>query len=322
MAISSKPNITLLWADEGSYEAPTDEKILQGWVAEIPPYESQNWWQHRVDEALKHIFQAGIAVWDANTLYSANRSVVQSSDGVLWRALIDNTGQNPLTTSGVWTKLIQDTKYVPVGMVAEFASPVAPAGYLVCDGSPKSRTAYAELFATIGVTWGVGDGSTTFNLPDFRGVFRRGWDNGRGLDPARTFASSQTSQNLAHNHSGTTNNGGVHGHTGSTSGSGNHTHTGSTSAAGNHTHTVPAMNGPTLPVSPGFPNFVSQPSGVNVSSVAGNHTHSLAIDIAGGHVHDVSINAGGDHNHIFSTTSVGASESRPVNVTTLVCIKF
>lgn len=322
MAISNKPNITVLWADEGSYEAPTDAKILQGWVAEIPPYESQNWWQHRVDEALRHIFQAGIPVWDAATLYTANRSTVQSSDGVLWRALIDNTGQNPLTTSGAWTRLIQDAKYVPTGAIIEFGATTPPAGYLVCDGSPKSRSAYADLFSVIGTTWGVGDGSTTFNVPDLRGVFRRGWDNGRGLDPGRPFATLQAGQNAAHQHSGTTNNGGTHGHTGGTSGAGNHNHTGSTSVAGDHQHTVPAMNGPILPIAPGFPNFVSQPGGTNVSSVAGNHTHSLAVDYAGGHVHDVSINAGGDHNHVFSTSTVGGNEARPTNTTTLVCIKF
>jgi microcystin-dependent protein len=322
MTISTKPNITLLWADDGSYEAPDDAKILQGWVAEIPPYESQNWWQHRADEALQHIFQAGIPVWDANTLYTSSRSVVQSSDGVLWRAIIDNTGQNPLSTSGVWRPLIEDTRYVPAGMIAEFATPTPPSGYLVCDGAPRSRTAYADLFAAIGTTWGVGDGSTTFNVPDFRGVFRRGWDNGRNIDTGRAFASQQQSQNLTHSHSGTTNDGGTHVHTGGTSGAGNHVHTGSTSVSGDHQHTVPAMNGPALSVSPGFPNFVSQPSGVNSTSVAGNHTHSLAIDANGGHVHDVSINANGNHTHIFATSTSGGVEARPINIAVLVCIKF
>lgn len=321
MAISTKPNITVLWADQGSYEAPTDAKILQGWVAEIPPYESQNWWQHRADEAFRHIYQAGIPVWDANTLYTANRSIVQSSDGVLWRALVDNTGQNPLTT-GAWTRLIQEGRYVPPGAIIEFPMVNAvPAGYLHCDGTPKSRAAYPELFAYLGTTYGVGDGSTTFNLPDYRGVFRRGWDSGRGLDPNRTLVV-QTSQNLQHNHAGETNAGGSHVHSGSTSGAGNHVHSGSTSAAGEHTHTVPAMNGPVLSVSPGFPNFVSQPGGLNATSSAGNHVHSLSIDAAGGHVHDLTINTGGNHTHIFATSSSGGSEARPINMPVLVCIKF
>jgi microcystin-dependent protein len=55
----------------------------------------------------------------------------------------------------------------------------------VCDGSAVSRTTYANLFSVIGTTWGVGDGSTTFNIPDLRGVKLRGKDGGKGLDPDR-----------------------------------------------------------------------------------------------------------------------------------------
>lgn len=54
------------------------------------------------------------------------------------------------------------------GMVFDFAGTAAPSGYLVCDGSAVSRATYAALFTAIGTTWGAGDGSTTFNLPDLR----------------------------------------------------------------------------------------------------------------------------------------------------------
>lgn len=57
---------------------------------------------------------------------------------------------------------------VPIGTIIDFAAAGAPTGYLACDGSAVSRTTYALLFAVIGTTWGVGDGSTTFNLPDLR----------------------------------------------------------------------------------------------------------------------------------------------------------
>jgi microcystin-dependent protein len=60
------------------------------------------------------------------------------------------------------------------GMVVDFAGSTAPEGWLECDGSAVSRTTYADLFAAIGVIHGSGDGSTTFNLPDARGIFRRG----------------------------------------------------------------------------------------------------------------------------------------------------
>jgi phage-related tail fiber protein len=64
-----------------------------------------------------------------------------------------------------------------------------------------SRTTYAGLFAAIGTVFGVGDGSTTFNLPDMRGEFARGWDNSRGIDPARAFGSAQGQAIEAHVHS-------------------------------------------------------------------------------------------------------------------------
>ena len=60
------------------------------------------------------------------------------------------------------------------GMVASFAGTTAPEGWLVCDGSVVSRTDYADLFAQIGSTYGDGDGSTTFNLPDLSDCFVQG----------------------------------------------------------------------------------------------------------------------------------------------------
>jgi len=62
-----------------------------------------------------------------------------------------------------------------VGMIAPFAMTSVPTGWLVCDGSAVSRTVtYSALFAAISTTWGTGDGSTTFNVPDLEGAFLRG----------------------------------------------------------------------------------------------------------------------------------------------------
>lgn len=69
-----------------------------------------------------------------------------------------------------------------IGMVGAFAA--APGGgWLVCDGSAVSRTTYAALFGIISDDYGNGDGSTTFNVPDYRGEFLRGVDAGAGNDP-------------------------------------------------------------------------------------------------------------------------------------------
>ncbi|MEM7179573.1 MAG: phage tail protein [Spirochaetota bacterium] len=57
---------------------------------------------------------------------------------------------------------------VPVGTILPYSASSAPTGFLLCDGTTVSRTTYADLFNVIGTTWGSGDGSTTFNLPDGR----------------------------------------------------------------------------------------------------------------------------------------------------------
>ena len=80
---------------------------------------------------------------------------------------------------------------VPAGSVHYFAMQTAPDGYLVANGAQVSRTVYARLFSAIGTTFGDGDGGSTFQLPDLRGEFLRGWDVGRNLDPERGFGTAQ-----------------------------------------------------------------------------------------------------------------------------------
>ncbi len=77
------------------------------------------------------------------------------------------------------------------GEICYFARNTAPTGFLKANGAAVSRTTYAALFAAIGTTFGVGDGSTTFNIPDLRGEFLRGWDDSRGVDSGRVFGSAQ-----------------------------------------------------------------------------------------------------------------------------------
>jgi microcystin-dependent protein len=80
---------------------------------------------------------------------------------------------------------------LPAGEVCYFAMGTAPTGFLKANGAAVSRTTYSDLFAAIGTTFGVGDGSTTFALPDLRGEFLRGWDDARGVDSGRVFGSAQ-----------------------------------------------------------------------------------------------------------------------------------
>ena len=89
---------------------------------------------------------------------------------------------------------------VPSGAVFCIAVASVPSGYLECNGQSVSRTTFAALFAVIGTQYGSSSGST-FKVPDLRGEFIRGFDNGRGVDSGRSVASSQSDQNKQHNHS-------------------------------------------------------------------------------------------------------------------------
>lgn len=91
-----------------------------------------------------------------------------------------------LATNAVSTTKIQDSaitepklapevvsQLVPTGAILDWTTGTAPTGWLLCDGAEYSRTTYADLFAAIGVTFGSGNGTTTFNVPDVRGMVRR-----------------------------------------------------------------------------------------------------------------------------------------------------
>ena len=90
--------------------------------------------------------------------------------------------------------VISSGSILQAGDIAYFAMNTPPTGWLKSNGAEVSRTLYAELFAAIGTTYGEGDGSTTFNLPDLRGEFPRGWDDGRGVDSGRGFGTAQLDQ--------------------------------------------------------------------------------------------------------------------------------
>jgi phage-related tail fiber protein len=151
----------------------------------------------------------------------------------------------------------------PAGLVAYYARSTAPAGWLKANGAAVSRTAYAALFAAIGTTFGPGDNFNTFNLPDLRGEFPRGWDDGRGIDAYRTFGTTQASQNLSH------------------------THTGATNSAGSHTHSyldgrpVPPPGGPQIQAGPNFTG-VWEGTDSRTTGSAGTHAHTVSVDAAGG----------------------------------------
>jgi microcystin-dependent protein len=105
-----------------------------------------------------------------------------------------------IVDGAVTTPKLADGVATPAGQVALYARSTAPTGWLKANGAAISRTTYAALFTAIGTTFGAGDGSTTFNLPDLRGEFVRSLDDGRGVDSGRVLGSWQTGQIESHSH--------------------------------------------------------------------------------------------------------------------------
>lgn len=194
---------------------------------------------------------------------------------------------------------------MPTGAMLHYAGPIAtaPAGFLFCNGAAVSRTTYNLLFTAIGTTYGAGDGSTTFNIPDARGVFLRGLDNGRGLDPSRALGTFQSSANLSHTHTGST-----------SSDSHNHTVTGTATAVADHVHTDTGYN------SGGVVGAAITPA---TGPANGASPRVITSDPAGAHSHTVTGSTSTDaHTHTFTTGASGADESRPDNIAVNMYIKF
>lgn len=206
---------------------------------------------------------------------------------------------------------------VPAGMMMDFGGTSAPTGWLACDGQQASRTTYADLFAAIGTTWGSGDGSTTFNVPNLINYFRRHRETS-GLTLAGAVGTKKSPTNLAHTHTGS----------GSTSGSSagtmDHTHSiniNSNTESNLHTHlfSVPGtLSGGGALVGSSAPSF----------QVPTTYNGDTGVQSAL-HTHNVAGNSGGmdrslDHTHTYSFTTASsgdASEARPYSATVLTCIK-
>lgn len=141
------------------------------------------------------------------------------------RAYILANGTVPLAALA---QAVQDA-LPKTGFVQAYAGDTAPAGWLMCDGSAVSRTTYADLFAVTGTRHGQGNGSTTFNLPDYKGKFLRGRADGSTWDPDRASRIAMASGGATGDNVGS-----VQGHAFQT-----HTH-----VQNQHAHQVVARTGP------------------------------------------------------------------------------
>ena len=126
VAITKPADINKIWSSGGDIIAPSDTKIASGWSAEIPPRQYFNYIDNKQDQAIAHINQYGICVWDSTTEYQATKSYVQGpTDGAIYRCVSTHTNQNPETdaTDTYWaiafasagefyTKTEADAKYL------------------------------------------------------------------------------------------------------------------------------------------------------------------------------------------------------------------
>lgn len=94
-----------------------------------------------------------------------------------------NTGAGLSTYFSQFQSADISSRIIPVGFPMAWPTEAIPSGWLELNGAAVSRATYTELFKAYGIKFGPGDGSTTFNLPDWRGEFVRGWDHGKGSDP-------------------------------------------------------------------------------------------------------------------------------------------
>lgn len=179
---------------------------------------------------------------------------------------------------------------LPPGTVVHGAYQTVPEGWLMCNGQSVSVAEYEDLYAAIGNVFG-GD-ATNFNVPDLRGQFLRGWDDGKGVDPGRVFGSEQGDLFASHSHTDSGHSHSDAGHNHSDAGHG-HTFNGARAANDPNCYTgeaalsaIPDGGG----IGTGYSNI--QPAAANIQASAANITAS------------------------------GGSETRPKNVALLPIIKI
>jgi microcystin-dependent protein len=185
---------------------------------------------------------------------------------------------------------------IPVGGLMPYAGATSPEGWLLCNGAAVSRTAYANLFALVGTTYGGGDGTTTFNVPDMRSRMPIGAGAGTGLT-SRALAATGGAESvviasgnlpihthsIAHDHASVASGG----HSVDHSHSVNPPNTTSTGASANHSHAI-------------------DPPNTNSGTVSSDHTHTTDED---GHWHAI---------YFLNDAAAGTAKARATAASTVL----
>ena len=356
------------WADSGQTETITENNANLGlaFLGDAPPtVELHNQMFQWLDEKDNYLFQqiqnavaerTGVALSEgsvtalrdaiATAATTAKSGIQQNATGPETQAMAaaDRTVTPASLKPLIDSLVLGIANSVPSGGVLPFARSSAPAGWLVAGGQAVSRATYVELFNAIGTTFGAGNGTTTFNLPNIQGAVVRGWNgSGSGVDSGRGFGSMQQGQNQQHTHGVTVSSVANHSHTFTTAANGGHTHTNTLAASGSHTHGASSATAGwhahsastdaqgshahsgstdaqgvhthgTPQGSPGGPFNGPYASGDDMtysvvaypqSQAAGNHAHNISTNTVGNHAHNVSIAGDGSHTHGITVNAVG-----------------
>jgi microcystin-dependent protein len=251
------------------FQAPGDVRLTTGWEGgqdkDAPPAGQENWWHNRVDSALQDLERRGAMTWHAEAVYSVG-APCYADDGLYYESIPDgNVGNSPPSSNSYW-RLIGASLYssFTVGEYKDVAHNGSPdSGWLKCNGALLLRSAYPKLFAKITTDYNTGgELSTQFRLPDWRGMFPRMLDDGRGVDTGRTLGNvPQPSQNLQHSHSASTASAGAHVH--------------QTEFAREKVAPFPAENAV-------LGDQITDGTQFNPTNSAGAHTHTVSIGTNGG----------------------------------------
>lgn len=190
---------------------------------------------------------------------------------------------------------------IPTGSIVCFSGATVPQGWLLCNGQAINRSAYINLFTTIGVIYGVGDGSSTFNLPNLQDRFPMGkGSRSLGLIGGADSVTLTSDMLPSHSHSVTVSSNGEHSHTGSTNTAGNHAHNyldayfAENNGSGGNIYGT----GASTDTDNSYryrPDAVTDPNG--------NHSHTLTTNTESSHSHTVTIANTGTTNPTIDITN-------------------
>jgi microcystin-dependent protein len=258
LAIRITSGTHLEWLHDVAIEEPADGDVLT--------YNSTNnvWENSQIDFYTPAQTDTAISTAISNLVDSAP-SVLDTLNE-LSSALNDDPNFSTTVTNAL-------AALVPSGTVSQTARATAPTGYLLCDGSAISRTTYSSLFDAIGTAYGVGNGSTTFNIPNLKGRVPVGFDSSQ--TEFDTLGESGGAKTVAITEAQMP----------------SHSHTGTTSTGGNHSHTLNDSYLQGIPASGGGSRVI-----------AGDQQHSGWSDTR-------YVQAAGDHNHSFTTSSAGSGQA-------------